>query len=77
MASVHISEIQQWLASNGQGDASSNSREFFLEIRFDEGADGPLADEDLANEVITAFCPQGTATIVFDSGGNLRSIDIS
>ena len=77
MASIHISEIQRWLVERGQSDAIPGPEGMFLEIRFDDGKAPVLADEELANQVITSFTPQGNLTLVFDQGGNLRSLDIS
>lgn len=77
MATVHISEIQQWLVERGQLGAVPGPEGMFLEIRFDDGGTPVMADEELVNQVITTFTPQGNVTLVFDEGGNLRSLDIS
>ena len=77
MATVHINEIQQWLLERGDADAVPGPDGMFLEIRFDDGKEPVLADENLMNRVITTFTPQGNVTLVFDEGGNLRSLDIS
>lgn len=77
MASIHIRDVQRWLAMGGQPDAEPGPEGMFLEIRFDEGGGLPVPDVEFANKVITALCPQGVVTIVFDSSGSLRSLDIS
>lgn len=77
MATVHVREIQRWLRDSGQSDAEPSQDGMFLEIRFDEAAQEAVADEDMRNMVITAECPQGSVTIIFDDSGLLRSIDIS
>jgi hypothetical protein len=78
MASVHISEIQQWLHSSGQTDALPGPGGMFLEIRFDaESAPADAIDEEFADRVLTAESPCGSVTIIFDSAGQLRSLDIS
>ncbi len=81
MASIHVSDIQKILIERGEVDAAvlPESRDgFFLEIRFDDpSAPYGVVDEERRNEVLSVFCPQGLATIVFDINGMLRSIDIS
>lgn len=78
MASVHISEIQRWLYSSGQTDALPGPGGMFLEIRFDvEGRPAAAVDEEFADKVITVESPGGSVTIIFDSEGQLRSLDIS
>lgn len=77
MATVHIREVQRWLAAAGQADADPSKTGMFLEIRFDEPGPEDVADEDMRNKVITAQSPQGNVTMVFDDAGLLRSIDIS
>jgi DNA-binding protein YbaB len=50
----------------------------FLEIRFDvEGAPADAIDEEFADTVLTAESPCGSVTIIFDSAGQVRSLDIS
>jgi hypothetical protein len=78
MASVHISEIQRWLASNGEVDALPGAGGMFLAIRFD--VDSPLpqtVDAEFAGRSLTVDAPQGAVTITFDEAGQLRSLDIS
>ncbi|MEX0789213.1 MAG: hypothetical protein WD178_00390 [Actinomycetota bacterium] len=78
MASVHIHEIQKWLASRGRADALPGGAGMFVEIRFD--VDGPLPksiDQEFAGRSLTVDSPQGTVTITFDEVGQLRSLDIS
>lgn len=78
MASVHIKDIQQWLADNGQTDANQLAAGgFFLEIRFDVPGDPGLADEDMVDRVIDAESPQGHITILFDKNGLLKSVELS
>lgn len=78
MASVHISEIQRWLHSSGQTDAIPGPAGMFLEIRFDvEGTPAEAIDEEFADKVLTVESPGGSVTILFDSTGQLRSLDIS
>lgn len=81
MASIHIEEIQQILKMRGAKDAVpfSDSREgYFLEIKFNKDGYKPGAiDEEFKNKVITADCPYGMATIVFNEYGELFSIDLS
>lgn len=78
MASVHIEEIQRWLASRGAADALPGPSGMFVEIRF--GIDGPplvAVDEEYAGRILTVDSPQGTVTITFDQAGLLYSLDIS
>lgn len=78
MASVHIGEVQRWLASQGMDDALPGPGGMFMEIRFD--VDGPLPssiDEEYAGRVLIVDSPQGTVTITFDGAGQLHSLDIS
>lgn len=80
MASIHVSEIQAFLAERGEPDATLHGAEgFFLEIRFDDPARAPSSgvDPEFQDRVITADCPFGVATIQFDHEGQLRSIDLS
>jgi hypothetical protein len=77
MATVHIREIQCWLAAAGQADAEPSRTGMFLEIRFDEPGPDDVADDDMRNKVITAQSPQGNVTVIFDDAGLLRSIDLS
>jgi hypothetical protein len=78
MASVHISEIQLWLHSIGQTDAIPGPGGMFLEIRFDvAGAPADAIDEEFADKVLTVEAQCGSVTIIFDSAGQLRSLDIS
>lgn len=78
MASVHISEIQQWLHSSGQPDALPGPGGTYLEIRFDvESAPVEAIDEEFADKLLTVESPYGSVTIIFDSAGQLRSLDIS
>lgn len=41
-----------------------------------EGKKSGVVDEDFKNEVITADCPYGSVTILFDNEGQLKSIEI-
>jgi hypothetical protein len=78
MATVHIREIQDWLAARGEKDALPGPGGMFLEIRFD--VDGPrpeAVDEEFAGRALTVDSPQGSVTITFDEAGHLRSLDIS
>jgi hypothetical protein len=82
MASIHINEIQEYLSSRGCKDALpnvSNHEGYFLEIRFDDSTKKSLncVDGGFKNKVITADCPFGTVTIIFDDEGQLRSLDLS
>lgn len=81
MASIHISEIQKILVERGEDDASVHGGSkggFFLEIRFDDPSGRwKVTDEDYQNQVLVVESYLGTVTIVFDSSGALRSIDIS
>lgn len=78
MASVHIEQIQQWLADRGDVDALPGPVGMFVEIRFDRGGARPAAiDEDFAGKVLTVDSPQGIVTISFDESGQLQSLDIS
>ena len=81
MADIHITEIMNYLASKGEKDSlpSQNGAEgFFLELKFNdpEGKKSGVVDEDFKNEVITADCPYGSVTILFDDEGQLKSIEI-
>jgi hypothetical protein len=79
MATIHITEIQRMLAERGEKDALPwASGGYFLELRFDDHkrVGGPV-DEELKNVVITAECPYGSVTIMFDELGQLRSVDLS
>jgi hypothetical protein len=82
MASIHISEIQRILASQGNKDALPNSLHkegYFLEIRFD-GPDHNVkghVDEEYKNRVISLDCIYGTVLILCDENGQLKSIEIS
>ncbi|UVC31910.1 hypothetical protein [Pantoea sp. SOD02] len=82
MARIHIKEIQNYLAAQGEKDALphvNNGEGYFLEIRFDDqtknGSHG--IDEELRNKVITADCPYGMVTIIFGDDGQLISLDLS
>ena len=78
MATVHISEIQRWLHGSGQEDALPGCGGMFLEIRFDvDGAPPCAVDEEFVDKVFTVESPGGSVTIIFDSAGQLRSLDIS
>lgn len=78
MASVHIREIQEWLASRGHDDALPGPHGTFVEIRFDVDEPPPAAiDQEYADTALTVDSPQGTVTITFDAAGQLRSLDIS
>jgi hypothetical protein len=78
MASVHISDIQRWLHNSGQEDALPGCGGMFLEIRFDvDSAPVGAVDEEFADKVLTVESPAGSVTIIFDSAGQLRSLDIS
>ncbi len=77
MASVHIKDIQNWLAGQGQEDALVGNG-LFLEIRFDDPRyDAKVVDNDFAGRTLTADCPYGVVTISFDDMGQLQSLDIS
>lgn len=84
MATIHIDEIEAILRDRGEPDAVRGGPSgFFLELRFDrEGEAASLidigaADPEFVNRVLTADCPSGSVTIVFDEAGQLRSLDIS
>lgn len=82
MASIHIEEIQNILRERGATDAvpfGASGDGFFIEIKFDKkNSNKPMVvDEEFKNKVITADCPYGVVTIVFDSYGELFSIDLS
>ncbi len=77
MASVHITEIQEWLSQSGQGDALPGLRGMFLEIRFDDDSAVASTDDEYANKVLSVDSPSGIVTIVFDSAGQLKSLDMS
>ena len=78
MASVHIREIQEWLASRGASDALPGQDGMFVEVRFDVDEPTPGAvDAEYADRVLTVDSPHGVVTITFDSAGQLRSLDIS
>lgn len=79
MATIHIKEIAQLLASKGHKDAIGDPKEgFFLEIRFDDPSrKGSTVDPEFKNKVITAECSFGSVTIQFDEKGELRSLDLS
>ena len=77
MATIHIRQIQRWLAEGGQLDAEPSSNGMFLEIRFNEPGSDDAADDEMRNKVIAAQSPQGNVSIIFDDVGFLRSIDIS
>ena len=78
MASVHIREIQEWLAARGESDALPGPGGMFVEIRFDTEDSLPVeADREYADKVISVDSPQGVVVITFDSAGQLRSLDIS
>jgi hypothetical protein len=72
LASIGFEELRRMLARRADEDAGD-----FLEIRFDKlGYKPNVVDEELKDRVITAGCPYGTVTIVFDRFGQLRSLDI-
>lgn len=76
MASIHIRDIEELLARPTEPQAGQDG--FFLEIRFDEpNTSDDVADDEMRNKVMTAECPQGTVTLVFDDSGLLKSLDIS
>jgi len=80
MATIHIKEIQQLLASKGQKDAMpySDREGYFLELRFDDPHNSPEHyDPEYANKVITVDSAYGLVTIQFDEKGLLKSIDLS
>ena len=81
MADIHITEIMNYLASKGEKDSlpsQDGAEGFFLELKFNdpEGKKSGVVDEDFKNEVITADCPYGSVTILFDEEGKLKSIEI-
>jgi hypothetical protein len=81
MASIHITEIQRYLANKGAKDAlvdQSYKEGFFLELRFDDPASRPsgVVDEEFKDRAITVDCPYGTVTILFDSEGLLKSLEL-
>ena len=68
-----------YLASKGEKTPlpSQDGAEGFLELKFNdpEGKKSGVVDEDFKNEVITADCPYGSVTILFDEEGQLKSIE--
>ncbi len=81
MASIHIKELQKYLADKGFEDAlpgQSSDEGYFLELRFDdpESKSSGVVDEEFKDKVITADCPYGTVTILFDSDGQLKSLEL-
>ena len=82
MASIDVTEIFSLLQERGHRDASPFDplgSGFFLEITFDQFKHEftpEVADEELANRVITADCQYGLATILFDAFGRLSKIEI-
>jgi hypothetical protein len=79
VATVHVTEIQKLASDRGERDAVPGaSGGYFLEIRFDDPTHSPgVVDADLRNRTLTADCPYGNVTILFDANGQLRSIDLS
>ena len=82
MASIHIEELQKYLASKGFEDAlpyHSDAKGYFLEIRFDKSpsmSSEVVVDEEFIGKVITAESGYGTVTILFDSKGQLKSLEL-
>ncbi len=81
MASIHIKELQKYLAGKGFEDALPNHRNdkgYFLEIRFDgsSSVSSGVVDEEFKDKVITAECQHGTVTILFDNKGQLESLEL-
>ena len=82
MATIHITELQQYLAEKGGKDAlpnQENGEGYFFEIRFDNDkfVASNIIDQEYRNKIITVDCPYGNVTIVFDDNGSLQSLDIS
>jgi hypothetical protein len=79
VASIHFTELQKVMS--GQSDRvkllDGPDRDGFFEIRFDKPDQSTgVMDPDLQDKVLTAATPFGTATIIFDHAGQLRSIDV-
>jgi hypothetical protein len=79
LASIHFTEIQKLLSGRSEQvellDGPDNDG--FFEIRFDEpGKSTGIVDPEFQNKVLAVDTPFGTATIVFDGEGQLRSIDV-
>lgn len=81
MASIHIKEIMEYLSEKGTSDSlfdQKSAEGFFLELKFDDPSDkrSGVVDEEFKNVVITADCPYGTVTILFDEEGKLKTIEL-
>ncbi len=81
MASIHIKELQKYLADKGAKDALLGQRSdegYFFELRFNnpESKSSGVIDEEFRDKVITVDCPYGTVTILFDSDGQLESLEL-
>ncbi|WP_135230593.1 hypothetical protein [Deinococcus fonticola] len=85
MASIHIREIFQELARRGAKDASpfdSKGEGFFVEIDFQDEQHTRIAmaahaiDSEYANKVLSVETGFGTALILFDEAGLLKSIEL-
>lgn len=82
MATIHITEIQKYLAVQGEVDAlphKNNKEGYFLEWRFDDPnrKRSVSVDREYRNKIIIVDCPYGMVTISFDDHGQLESLDIS
>lgn len=81
MASIHIKELQEYLVNKGAEDAVPNYNDgdgYFLELRFDdsETESSGVVDEEYKDKVITVDSPYGSVTILFDSEGQLKSLEL-
>jgi len=78
MATIHVSEIQQFLKERGENDAVPWTEEgYFFEIRFDKQEDTlHIIDEEMVNRTMNVESPYGSVVIRFDSSGQLRSIEL-
>lgn len=85
MATIHLKEIMDILASKGQQDASiyNSKGGYFLEILCNDEQEtqtalsSGAADDELANSVISANSAFGTVLILFDAAGMLKSLEFS
>lgn len=73
MASITFRELQQVLLRQNQQDVFES-----VEIVFSlPGYHTSVIDEEMKDHVITADCPFGSVTIMFDQFGLLKSVEVN
>lgn len=68
LTTLHFSQLMTMLRKQGADCDEADESAFFFELRFEDqsGRKSGTIDEDYKNAVITADCPYGNVTILFD-----------